>query len=249
MWIRDMRGASVLISIVIPVCNEDKSLPQLINEIDDVVRKVDHNMEVIFINDASTDDTEKILREFEQRYPYVRTFHLPERSGQTGCYQVAFQEAGGKYIIRMDGDLQDDPRDLHQFFPFIEQDIDMIMGLRALRKHRRLLRFASILYDSFVVLLFDSPLHTNTSSFIAFKAEYLKGITFKRNDHRHLPLIAMRRGAERIKEVVVTNRERIHGVSKYKDYKKVLFGVSEVIRFVLRKKIGYYDPKLGVERQ
>ena len=237
-----MKGASVLISIVIPVCNESESLPQLINEIDGVIRKADQSLEVIFINDASTDNTEKILREFELRYTYVRTFHLPERSGQTGCYQLAFQEAKGKYIIRMDGDLQDDPRDLHQFFPFIEQDIDMIMGLRELRKHRRLLRFASILYDSFVVLLFDSPLHTNTSSFIAFKTTYLKGIKFKHNDHRHLPLIAMRRGAERIKEVVVTNRERIHGVSKYKHYKKVLFGMPEVIRFVLRLKFGYYNP-------
>ncbi|RJQ60488.1 MAG: glycosyltransferase family 2 protein [Desulfobacteraceae bacterium] len=240
-----MKDESVLISIVIPVRNEGESLPQLIKEIDDVISQVDYCLEVLFINDASTDNSEKILREFEQRYVYVRTFHLPERRGQTGCYQLAFQEARGKYIIRMDGDLQDNPHDLHQFFPFIEQDMDIVMGLRELRKHRRLLRFASILYDSFVVLLFDSPLHTNTSSFIAFKAKYLKGITFKYNDHRHLPIIAMQRGAERIKEVVVTNRERRYGVSKYNDYKKILIGVPEVVRFVLRMKLGYYDPNPG----
>lgn len=237
-----MNNNKMLISIIIPVHNEEGSLPQLIEELDSVISEVAYSIEVIFVNDMSTDNTSKTLKDFKQKYSYVKVIDLSKRGGQTGCYQVAFQEAKCKYIIRMDGDLQDNPCDLYKFFPLIEQDVDLIMGLRELRKHKKLIRFASILYDSLVVLLFDSPLHTNTSSYIAFKAKYIKGLKFKKNDHRHLTLIAMRRGATRIKEVIVVNRERTHGTSKYSNFRKVLFGIPEVIRFFGRIILGYYDP-------
>ena len=86
------------------------------SELDEVVAKVSFGMEVIFINDVSTDGSTKIIEDFEKKYYYVKSIYLHKKGGQTGCYQVAFQEAKGKYIIRMDGDLQDDPRDLNQFF-------------------------------------------------------------------------------------------------------------------------------------
>lgn len=232
----------MLISIVIPVFNEEESLDQLIREIDSVLRTVEYKIEVIFVNDASTDNSGSVLEKIRKTYPYVKNFTLDIRSGQTGCYQVAFQQAEGKYIIRMDADLQDDPNDLFKFFPLIEKEYDLIMGLREMRKHRKLIRLASILYDALVVLLFDSPLHTNTSSFIAIKAKFVKGIKFKKNDHRYLPLIAMKRGASVIKEIIISHRERLYGRSKYGNFKKVLFGIPEVIRFFLRLKLGYYNP-------
>jgi len=231
----------MLASIIIPVRNEEESLPQLMAELNEVIREVSYDIEVIFVNDSSTDTSPELLESFKKKYPYIQIVHLSRRGGQTGCYQIAFQQALGKYIIRMDGDLQDDPQDLHKFFLLLEEDVDIVMGLRTLRRHKRILRFASILYDSFVVLLFDSPLHTNTSSFIAFKAKYIKGIVFKKNDHRHLPAIAMRRGASKIREVIVANRERIHGVSKYNNAKKIFLGVLEVVQFFLRVKTGFYD--------
>lgn len=231
----------MLISIVISVCNEEESLGQLIKEIDRVLRSVEYKIEVLFVNDASTDNSESTLEEIKETYSYVKIITLDVRSGQTGCYQTAFQQARGKYIIRMDADLQDDPQDLFKFFPLIEKEVDLIMGLREMRRHRKLLRLASILYDALVVSLFDSPLHANTSSFVAFKSKFIKGIKFKKNDHRYIPLIAMRRGASNIKEVVVAHRERLYGHSKYGTFKKVFLGIQEVLRFFLRLKFGYYN--------
>lgn len=207
-WGMTLNNNNMLISIVIPVHNEEGSLLQLIDELDGVIREVTYSIEVIFVNDVSTDNTPKILEEFKQKYSYVKAIHLSKRGGQTGCYQMAFQEAKGKYIIRMDGDLQDNPRYLNQFFPLCMNGQDLIMGLRGLRKHHRFLRMVSMLFDALMILLFDSPLHTHTSSFIAFKAEFVKGITFKKNDHRYLPLIAINRGASKIREIVVGHRER-----------------------------------------
>lgn len=232
---------SVFASIVIPVCNEQDSLPILIAELEQVLGTVSHPTEVIFVNDCSTDRSGEILASFENTYAFVRAIHLTRRGGQTGCYQVAFAEAHGEYIIRMDGDLQDDPRDLLQFFRCFEDGCDLVMGLRTMRKHRRLLRACSILYDCIMVVLFDSPLYTNTSSFVAFRAKHIKSISFKKNDHRYLPIIAMHRGAENLKEVIVASRERKFGESKYKNIQKIIRGLPEIIGFVIRMMSGYYD--------
>lgn len=231
----------MLITIVIPLHNEAESLPILIEELDQAIAAINHKVEVLMVNDASTDHTAQLLKEIESKFPYVKVITNKKRGRQTKCYQVAFAEARGKYIIRIDGDLQDDPNDLNKFIPYIEADADLIMGLRQLRQHKKMLRLATILFDAFVVLLLDSPLHTNTSSFLAIKSKFIKGIKFKKNDHRYLPLIAMRRGATKISEVIVVHRERKFGKSKYKNFRKILFGIQEVLRFSLRVKLGYYN--------
>jgi len=242
-----MKGAvgelDMLISIVIPVHNEEQSLRQLVFEINEVINVVNYKIEVLIVNDASTDKSVLILDELKNEYVFLVVINMTERGGQTGCYQEAFREARGKYIIRMDGDLQDDPQDLFKFFSLIEKDVDMIMGLRHLRCHKKILKITSILYDALALFLFDSPLHTNTGSFVAIKAEYIKNVKFKKNDHRYLPLIAMRRGASVIKEEIVNHRSRLHGKSKYDSYMKVILGIQEVLRVFVRLKLGYYDIK------
>ncbi len=228
-------------TVVIPVFNEEKSLPILMEELHAVISTATRPLEVIFVDDCSTDGSGAILDEFQSRYAYVRVLHLKQRGGQTGAYQVAFAEARGEYIIRMDSDLQDDPADLVQFLRHLEEGCELVMGLRTMRKHRRLLRACSIFYDCMMVLLFDSPLYTNTSSFVAFKAEHVKNIAFKKNDHRYLPIIAMHRGAENVKEVIVASRDRKFGSSKYKNVQKVINGAPEITAFVARMMSGYYD--------
>ena len=235
------RNDSIFISIIIPIHNEEDSLPQLMAELDEVVIGATYGIEVIIINDVSTDGSQKIIEEFEKKYYYVKSIYLHKKGGQTGCFQVAFQEAKGKYLIRMDGDLQDDPRDLKHFFNLCMDGQDLIMGLRGLRKHRRLLRVVSMLYDALMVLMVDSPLHTSTSSFIAFKTEFIKGIIFKKNDHRYLPLIAINKGATKIREIVVSHREREYGVTKYNNLHKIFFGIIETVSFLIRIKLGYYN--------
>ena len=237
------RNDNIFISIVIPVYNEEESLPQLMAELDGVVKGTSYGIEVIFVNDVSTDGSPRIIEEFEKEYNYVKSIYLHKKGGQTGCFQVAFQKAMGKYIIRMDGDLQDDPSDLNQFFRLCMDGQDLIMGLRGLRKHNKLLRMVSILYDALMVLMLDSPLHTNTSSFIAFKTEFVRGIKFKKNDHRYLPLIAINKGALKIREIVVSHRERKYGTTKYKNSHKIFFGMIETISFLIRLKSGYYNSR------
>ena len=141
----------------------------------------------------------------------------------------------------MDSDLQDNPSDLNLFFEkIISQDPDLIMGLREARKHSKLLKITSTLYDLLILILFNTPLHSNSGSFVAFKREYVKNLPWYKNDHRYLPIIAIHRGASNISEVFVMHRERKYGNTNYPKYRKIILGVFEVILFMLRLKFGRY---------
>jgi len=231
------------ISIVIPFYNEEESLKELIPSLLEVIKGIDKAFEIILVDDASVDNSLKVAQNFAKNNKEIIIIQQKNRAGQTGAYKVAFEKAQGEYIIRMDADLQDDPEDLPKFVEKINQGAELIMGLREARKHKKIIRFASMAYDMLILLLFNSPLHSNTGSYVCFKTEYVKNIPWHKNDHRYIPLIAMKRGAKNISEVFVKHRERKYGESKYKAIRKLFLGIPEVIRFLFRYLRNIYDFK------
>ncbi len=230
-------------SIVVPAHNEQDSLKVLIPELITAIKQNQSfgQFELLLVNDASTDKTKQVIQNFAQKHTFIKPINLTKRSGQTGSFKKAFAKATGDYIIRMDADLQDHPDDLKHFFKAFKSKADLVMGLRECRQHRRLLRLSAYVYDFLVVLLFNTPLHTNSGSFVGFKTKLVKNIPFIKNDHRYLPLIAIRRGAKNIREVIVRHRSRRFGQSKYHPVKKLILGFPEVLRFFVRLKSGHYD--------
>jgi glycosyltransferase involved in cell wall biosynthesis len=231
------------ISIVIPFHNEEESLRVLIPSLMEIILLLAKSFEVILVDDASTDNSVEIVKMYQERYPIIKLIRLPERGGQSGCYKEAFQQVQGQYIIRMDADLQDDPKDLPKFIEKIDQGSELVMGLRECRKHSRILRLATGIYDLMILALFNSPIHSNSGSYVAFKTDLMKNIPFRKNDHRYLPLIAMRRGAKNITEVFVRHNERKMGKSKYNTSKKLILGIPETFLFLIRYIRGIYDLK------
>ena len=229
------------ISIVIPFHNEEESLKELLPLLVSEIEKFDKTFEIVLINDCSTDNSIAIASEYANKYGIIQVIDMSYRGGQTGCYKEAFKVLQGKYTLRMDADLQDDPRDLYKFIEKIDEDADLIMGLREARKHSKILRFASGVYDLLILLLTNSPLHSNSGSYVCFKTKFIKDIAFKKNDHRYLPLISMSRGADKISEVFVRHNSRQYGESKYKPMRKVILGIPEVVCFAYRLKINYYN--------
>lgn len=225
-----------LFTLVIPLHNEEDSISILIPEIMRATRNVSEPFEILLVDDASTDNTLAAAKKAAQPYPCIKVISTPKQRGQTGCYLTALEISRGKYFLRMDGDLQDDPRDLPQFIRCMIEDADLIMGIRSFRISARFMRLVSMTFDLFAAIVFNSPLHTNTSSFLAIKTRFLLHLSLIHNDHRYLALIAMHRGAKTLREIVVANRPRRFGKSKYSDIKKVIFGIPEIIIFTLRMK-------------
>ena len=236
-------SGGMFLTIVIPFHNERENLAILLPELNGEIAKCQHDVEVILVDDCSADGSGEFANSYVTDKPGWTVLSLRERGGQTGCYKAAFEQAQGLFILRMDADLQDDPKDLPAFIEKLEGGAELVMGLRECRQHRRILRIASLLYDLLIISLFDTPLHSNSGSYVAFRANLVKGLPWRKNDHRYLPLIAIHRNAKNVSEVIVTHRERQFGESKYNPLRKVVLGVPEVIAFIIRLKRGVYDLK------
>ena len=230
------------LSIVIPCHNEEIAIPKLCRKLEKVLDKgLKKPWEVFLINDVSTDKTLKRIELISQRNPRFKVIDLKRRGGQTGAYRAAFKAASGKYILRMDGDMQDDPEDLPLFLDKMANNYDVVVGIREARKASKFLRFATQVYNLIGILMFDSPFRESSSSYIVFKSKYLKNLNLKYNDHRYLVLISHLRGLIKPGEVIVRNNPRLGGKSKYNSYRKLIFGIPEFIRFIIRAKLRYYN--------
>jgi len=234
----------IFCTVVIPFRNEEKNLEILLPILSKAINEIKYNFEVILVDDLSFDNGVQVCELNANKFDNFKLLRLKERGGQSGAFKKGFQEAKGEYLIRMDADLQDNPMDLRLFVEKFEEGCDLVMGLRECRKHRRLFRVASLLYDLLIIIIFDTPLHSNSGSFVGFKTNLIKNIPWRKNDHRYLPLIAIKRGAQKIGEVIVRHNKRSFGYSKYNPLKKLIFGMPEVISFIFRLVNGKYNIKL-----
>lgn len=232
-----------LITVAIPFHNEGENLEELVPELISVIGGLPYAFEVLLVDDMSSDGGAEVVRRFAAKQPAIRLIQLSRRGGQSGAFQAAFDQAQGDFIIRMDSDLQDDPRDLTLLLRQIELGHDLVMGLRTSRKHPRTLRILSAAFDLLVLLFVNSPLHAHSGSFVAFRADLVRGVHLYRNDHRYLPLIAIRRGVVDATEVVVRHRDRKRGTSHYRLARKVCSGVIDSALFFCRLVLGFYDRK------
>jgi len=227
-------------SIVIPFHNESANLPELHRRLKNFIDERNEEIEVLFINDASEDDSVKILQQCISNKKTFKLFSLQVRGGQTGAFKLGFAEALGANIIRMDADLQDHPEDLAFFFEKLEAGYDVVLGYRVSRSHNIFLKLLTTIYDSITTIIFDTGLKSNSGSFVGFSSHLVKNIPFHNNDHRYLPLICLQRGAKTFCGIAVNHSARNHGRSKYSNINKCLFGFIEFVMFYLRFKRGYY---------
>ncbi len=232
------------VTIVIPFYNEENNLPVLFYELNEALSKNQNNIQtnVIFVNDNSEDNGAYFIKDKIKNISNFELINLSKRSGQTGAFKAAFEGCDSDYILRMDSDLQDSPKDLNLFFEkIVNEEPDIIMGVRQERQHNVMLRLSSSLYDLLVKTLYNTPLYTNSGSFVAFKSKFVQNLPWKKNDHRYLPLIVIQRGGIKVAEVKVNHRERKHGSTNYPKFQKILLGPFEVIKFIQRLRRGDYN--------
>lgn len=212
-------------SVVIPLRDEQDSVFELVSRIVTVIEEFNSSAEVIFIDDGSQDSTLSVLTSaVNERVTSaaLRVIAVPRSIGQAKAIRLGITLSNYDFVIRMDGDLQDNPEDLPKFLHKLALGHDLVVGVREIRSHSRMERFGSAVFNAVAILLLDSPFHSSVGSFVAFRKSLLQEVPFSRQTNRWMVLIALLRGAQNPAEIFVSHSKRSHGQSKYPRVQKTL---------------------------
>jgi len=213
------------ISIVIPLYNEEESIPHLVEALDAAIAHYGQPAEVIIVDDGSKDRSFALLKEVAERDPRYTIIRFRRNFGQTAAFAAGFAHARGEVVITMDADLQNDPMDIPLLMAKIEEGYDIVSGWRKNRQDRWLDRkLPSMLANRLISNVTDVRLHDYGCSLKAYRTEVLKHVRLYGELHRFIPALASQVGAT-VAEVPVNHRSRQYGRSKY--------GISRTIRVML----------------
>ncbi len=210
-----MSTSSVIdVSVVIPLRDEAQNVVPLHAELSAVLRRLPLRYEIIVIDDGSRDETFQHLVRLQGGDPTLRVIRFTRNFGQTSGFAAGFAAARGRWIITMDGDLQNDPADIPRLLTLAEQH-DVVCGWRRQRKDAFLTRHVpSVIANRLLGWVSGVPLHDNGCSLKVFRAEVVKPLKLRPGMHRFLPALASQLGS-RITETEVHHRARQFGQSKY----------------------------------
>lgn len=202
------------ISVVIPLRDEEDNVVPLHGELTDVLDQLGVSYEVILVDDGSTDGTFQQLAGIQAQDAAVKVIRFTRNFGQTAAFAAGFAEARGEYIVTLDGDLQNDPRDIPEMLKLARRK-DIVSGWRRIRKDSFLTRhLPSAIANWLLGLVTGVRLHDNGCSLKVYRAKVVKPLKLRPGLHRYLPAIASQLGG-RVAEVEVNHRARQHGRSKY----------------------------------
>ncbi len=206
------------ISIVVPVYNEEGSLPVLHQEIVAALGRMGERgerAEILYVDDCSADASLQRMLELRRRDPRVRVIKFRRNFGQTAAMAAGFEEARGKVVVTLDGDLQNDPGDIPAIVEKLDEGWDVVAGWRRRRQDAYVLRrLPSILANRLISLVTGVSIHDTGCTLKAFRREIVKSMSIYAEQHRFLPVLSAGGGA-RVTELVVNHRPRTFGSSKY----------------------------------
>ncbi len=201
--------------IVVPLYNEEESVSLLYNSITDVMKDVNRKYEIIFVDDGSIDATfERAKTIFEKDY-HLKVIKFRRNYGQTPAMQAGFDHAKGEIIVSMDGDLQNDPKDIPKFLEKIEEGYDIVCGWRKNRKDKLVTRkIPSKIANWLIGQVTGVKIHDNGCSLKAYRSSVIKATKLYSEMHRFIPAMTSIIGT-RYTEIVVNHHARKFGTSKY----------------------------------
>jgi glycosyltransferase involved in cell wall biosynthesis len=203
------------LSVVIPVYNEEESLEPLVGELRSVLDSAGKSYEIVIVDDGSTDGTYPVILRLHQKEPRLKAIRLKRNFGQTAAIAAGFAHARGDVIIAMDGDGQNDPKDIPAMLDKLEQGYDLVSGRRFPRHDpfwsRRL---PSQIANGLISWSTGVRLHDYGCTMKAMRGDIAKELKLYGEMHRFIPAIAFERGAK-IAEMNVHHRPRRWGKSKY----------------------------------
>jgi len=203
-----------LVSLVIPVCNEEESLPALVAEIDSATRAVGRRIEIVFVDDGSRDRSWSVIEGFANNDSRIRGIRFRRNFGKAAALAAGFAETRGSVVLTLDADLQDDPREIPRFLEAINGGLDVVSGWKKIRHDPWHKVFPSRVFNALVSRISGVPLHDHNCGFKAYRAQVLDEVRLYGERHRFVPVLADARGFL-VGELVIQHRARQFGRSKY----------------------------------
>jgi glycosyltransferase involved in cell wall biosynthesis len=226
------------ISIVVPLYNEDESLPELAAWIERVMIANQFSYEVIFVNDGSKDKSWKVIKELSENNAAIRGISFSRNYGKSAALHVGFQAAEGNVVVTMDADLQDSPEEIPELYRMImEDDYDLVSGWKQKRYDPLSKTIPTKLYNAAISWMSGIKLHDNNCGLKAYKREVIKTIRLYGEMHRYIPVQANWNGFSRIGEKVVQHQARKYGTSKF-GIERFLYGLLDLLSITFVQKYG-----------
>ncbi len=219
------RTMSVEVSVIVPVYNEIDNLESLYTEIVSAMEQQPRSFEIIWIDDGSTDGSQTAMREFARRDPRLKLLLLRRNFGQTAAMHAGIQNATGKSIVTIDGDLQNDPRDIPKMLDLLDEGYDLVHGWRRHRQDAWLSRkLPSRVANALISRSTGFPIRDLGCTLKAIRGEIAQQLELYGEMHRFIPILAHQIGARCI-EIETNHRPRRFGKTKY--------GIGRTLRVIL----------------
>ncbi len=205
------------ISVIVPLYNEEESLPKLFEWIERVMKENKFSFEVIFVNDGSSDKSWEVIESLQSKSPSVRGIKFRHNYGKSPALYCGFHAAQGDVVITMDADLQDSPDEIPSLFAMIKnEDFDLVSGWKKKRYDSKLTKnIPSKLYNATARKVTGLKLHDMNCGLKAYRNDVIKNIEVYGEMHRYIPFLAKNAGFTRIGEKVVEHRKREFGETKF----------------------------------
>ena len=226
------------ISVVVPLFNEQESLPELTAWIERVMLANDFSYEVWLVDDGSTDDSWKIITQLVADNPCLKGIKFQRNYGKSPALNVGFQHATGEVIITMDADLQDSPEEIPALYSMIvKEGYDVVSGWKKNRRDPIGKTLPSKFFNFVTRLVSGIPLHDFNCGLKSYRRQVTKSIEVYGDMHRHMPLLAKWAGFRNIGEKVVEHRARKYGTSKF-GLSRLVTGFLDLLSLMFVGKFG-----------
>ena len=213
-----------MISIIIPILNEEENITSLYESIKNSIKEINNSFEIIFVNDGSNDRSEEILSKISSLNSNIKVINFKRNFGQTAAMMAGIDYANGDIIIPMDGDLQNDPKDIAKLLEKIDEGFDVVSGWRVNRQDNFIRVLPSKIANYLISRISGVKLHDYGCSLKAYRSEIIKDVRLYGEMHRFIPIYASWQGGK-VTEIPVSHHPRIHGESKY--------GMGRILKVVL----------------
>ena len=205
------------LSIVVPLKDEDESLPELCSWIQGVVNGQGYSYEVILVDDGSRDKSWEVIQQLSRHNPHIKGIRFQRNYGKSAALSEGFKAASGNVVITMDADLQDSPDEIPSLYNMITvEEFDMVSGWKKKRYDNVLTKnIPSKFYNAITRQMSEIRLHDFNCGLKAYRKKVVKSIEVYGEMHRYIPVLAKWAGFNKIGEKVVEHRPRKYGVTKF----------------------------------